>query len=278
MPTPLLGAGLQAIAGFFIHKSAQHLSQHAHYEEVSIDAIWIPENFNSRSNLPKVVELSHSIEEVGLLQPIVIRKLSEDEQVKGHSFSLVAGFRRLAAIKLLKWPFVPALILFDMTEDRARVLNLAENHARQQLRLYDTMRTVSELHLKNVRVEVIAKDTNIGAQKVWRMVRIWPQLSPTFKERWSQIDDPAWEPSLAQVERWSRLTWTEQILAWNEWAGQNETGEDVGEKPPETSKRARTARRPVKEVKSMLKILGDSLLDEAQKRALLWSIGKRKTL
>ena len=74
----------------------------------------------------EIKELSESIDEVGLLQPITVRKL---ENLK---FELIAGERRLRAHELLKKSTIEAIII-DANDEEASLLTLAENLKRQDL-------------------------------------------------------------------------------------------------------------------------------------------------
>ncbi len=56
-----------------------------------------------RKDYGDIAELANSIRENGLIQPIVLSLFREGVQV-GDQYKLVAGGRRLAALKLLKWP------------------------------------------------------------------------------------------------------------------------------------------------------------------------------
>lgn len=74
----------------------------------------------------EIKELAESIDEVGLLQPITVRKL---ENLK---FELIAGERRLRAHEILKKSTIEAIII-DANNEEASLLTLAENLKRQDL-------------------------------------------------------------------------------------------------------------------------------------------------
>ena len=74
----------------------------------------------------EIKELSESIDEVGLLQPITVRKL---ENLK---FELIAGERRLRAHEFLKRSTIEVIII-DANDEEASLLTLAENLKRQDL-------------------------------------------------------------------------------------------------------------------------------------------------
>ena len=88
-----------------------------------------PSNFAVRHTLsPKSPELSSlktSISEHGLLQPIVIRPLE-------HGFELVAGHRRFAACRSLRWRFISCKIR-DLSDKQAYEIQLTENIQRKSM-------------------------------------------------------------------------------------------------------------------------------------------------
>ncbi len=73
----------------------------------------------------KLQELKDSIEEKGVLQPILVR-------TKGDSYEVIAGERRLKAANLSKMEKVPVIIK-DVSDKEALVLALIENIQREEL-------------------------------------------------------------------------------------------------------------------------------------------------
>lgn len=95
---------------------------------IRVDAIRIrPENQpRARLNGAGIASLAESIAAVGMLQPIVVRTAQDG------SIDLMAGHRRLAAARRLKWSEVPANFI-DADEDVARAIGLVENLQREEL-------------------------------------------------------------------------------------------------------------------------------------------------
>ena len=77
------------------------------------------------TNDPEILLLKTSILQHGLLQPIVIRPLD-------HGFELVAGHRRFAACKSLRWRFISCKIR-DMSDKQAYEIQLTENIQRKSM-------------------------------------------------------------------------------------------------------------------------------------------------
>ena len=87
---------------------------------------------NSRSilNQDTLEDLATSIRKHGLQQPIIVRATSE-------GFELIAGYRRLEAMKLLKAEVIPAVIT-DVDEAQHTIINIVENVAREDLTAFET--------------------------------------------------------------------------------------------------------------------------------------------
>lgn len=85
-------------------------------------------------------ELATSIEEHGLLQPILVYEDSKDTDF----YYLIAGERRLRASKLAKKESIKAIIV-DVQTDKLRELALIENIQREDLNPIDLARSYKEL-------------------------------------------------------------------------------------------------------------------------------------
>ena len=88
-----------------------------------------PSQFPTRSpdlkNSPELESLKTSIMEHGLLQPIIVRPLA-------HGFEIVAGHRRFAACKSLRWRFIPCKIM-EFADKQAYEIQLTENLQRKTI-------------------------------------------------------------------------------------------------------------------------------------------------
>lgn len=81
---------------------------------------------NPREHLEDIDELADSIRSVGLLQPIVAR-------TAGDRLYVVAGHRRLAAVRHLQWTDVPCIVRGPMRPDHVLAAMLIENGQRTDL-------------------------------------------------------------------------------------------------------------------------------------------------
>jgi ParB family transcriptional regulator, chromosome partitioning protein len=103
-------------------------------ETIQIGLISVEESANPRRRLRGIDELAASIRDHGLLQPLVVRRN------KSRGYVLIAGHRRLAALKKLaaepgvgnSWLQVPVVIR-EEDADQAYVLTLVENLQRADL-------------------------------------------------------------------------------------------------------------------------------------------------
>lgn len=109
--------------------------------EIKIDAL-IQNPYQPRSSidLAELNELKESIEQRGLLQPILVCPSLENSK----QFQIIAGHRRTAAMKLIGRETIPALILKDHSED-LRIDSLIENIQRVDLSPIDEAFAVKEI-------------------------------------------------------------------------------------------------------------------------------------
>jgi ParB family chromosome partitioning protein len=126
-----------------------------------------PDPDNPRERPTGVAELADSIESVGLLQPILARRVADDYRHAGVEFAaaggrlvVVAGARRLAAVKHLGWATVDVIIRRDMPADDILLAMLAENGQRTDLdpieeaRAYRTLQQRLGLPVRKVAARV----------------------------------------------------------------------------------------------------------------------------
>lgn len=84
-----------------------------------------PVRYSDPKNSADLTNLKLSIKEHGLLQPIVVRPLE-------HGFEIVAGHRRFAACKSLRWRFIPCKIR-EFSDKQAYEIQLTENLQRKTM-------------------------------------------------------------------------------------------------------------------------------------------------
>lgn len=95
------------------------------YREVPIDQIVTGRNVREMPE-EELGDLMDSIEQHGLLQPVIVRP-------KGKRFEIVVGHRRLAAMRARNEATIPAIINEEITERERTFIQLVENSQRKQM-------------------------------------------------------------------------------------------------------------------------------------------------
>jgi ParB family transcriptional regulator, chromosome partitioning protein len=101
-----------------------------------------------------ISDLGNSIEQHGLLQPIVVR-------FKGEDWEIVAGNRRFAACKSLDWRLIACHII-ELDDRSAFEVSLIENIARKCLNAIDEARAFKKYVLDYEWASVTDLSTKIG--------------------------------------------------------------------------------------------------------------------
>lgn len=123
-----LGRGLAALLG---ENLPEEEAAEEGVRELPTDRV-VPNPFQPRREFAEgeLRELSESIRENGLLQPLLVRPAGGTSE--GPRYQLVAGERRLRAVRLLEWDRVPAVVR-DVDDETLLVLALVENLQREAL-------------------------------------------------------------------------------------------------------------------------------------------------
>ena len=119
-----LGKGLEALIPKIESKDKGFAN------EIEVDKIF-PNLFQPRKDFDpeKLNDLKESIKKHGIIQPIVVRKV-------GNGYELVAGERRLRAVKELKIQKIPVVIK-NFSNEKSLEIALVENIQREDLNLID---------------------------------------------------------------------------------------------------------------------------------------------
>ena len=123
----------------------------------------------------EIAELASSIAEVGLIQPIIIRRVpNRDTKSPGGSapirdtrYQLIAGERRLRAHKELGRTEIKAIIMDAADEDLA-VMALAENLDRADLADYEISKAIRRAEKEFPNRKHMAKAIGIGRSELYR--------------------------------------------------------------------------------------------------------------
>jgi len=153
-------------------------AQGARVEELPVEKI-SPNPFQPRKHFDEgaLKELSHSIKEHGLLQPIVVIE-------KEDGYLLIAGERRLRAHKLADLPSIKAIIAnVDIDELRLRELALIENIQRENLNAIELANSYAELiEVHNITHDELSKIVHKSRSQITNTMRLL-SLSEYAKEQ-----------------------------------------------------------------------------------------------
>ena len=106
--------------------------------QIAIDEVF-PSPFQPRKTFDedKLLELSQSIKENGILQPLTVRKVK-------NGYELVAGERRLKASKIAGLETVPCIVC-DYDDTQSAVFAVLENLQRNDLNFFEEAEGISQL-------------------------------------------------------------------------------------------------------------------------------------
>ncbi len=126
-----------------------------------------------------IEELSESIRQVGLIQPLVVRRMD------GH-YELVAGERRLRACKLLGMSEIPCLVQQDVFEEDSAMMALVENLQRENLHYLEEAECYATLiSTFNLTQEELAQRLGRSQSSIANKLRVL-RLSPDVKKAMTQ--------------------------------------------------------------------------------------------
>ena len=119
-----LGKGLGALLGEYVDDAPRGEAQLIDVKSIGPN----PQQPRKAFSDDELAELAQSIEENGLLQPLLLRPAPKAL----GKYELVAGERRLRAVRMLGWKAVPA-VTREVDDDTLLVLALVENLQREAL-------------------------------------------------------------------------------------------------------------------------------------------------
>lgn len=117
---------------------ASSLGTIAEIKLVPVDLIDTPAQIRTEFDQESIEELAKDINARGLLQPVLLNPV-------GDRFQLIAGERRLRAVKLNGATGIPALLV-KASADEAMLIQLAENIQREELSLEEECKAIATLY------------------------------------------------------------------------------------------------------------------------------------
>lgn len=128
-----------------------------------------PSPFQPRSIFSEeaIEELAQSIKSQGLLQPILVRKKSNDEK-----YEIIAGERRYLACKRAGIREIPAIVS-KLSDEECMVVSLVENLQREDLNVIEEARALDKIRtLLNLTQEELAKRVGKSRSHVANTMRL----------------------------------------------------------------------------------------------------------
>lgn len=148
---------------------------------IPVDAIDVSQS-NVRKNLDDgevdsgIAELANSIERQTLLNPITVYKGSDAR------YTLVAGQRRLLAVKQLGWSTIPAIVRDQMSDSQATVVSLVENVHRADMNPRDKAVAFKKLLDELGNPQAVYKETGVGVPTIKKYVQLL-DLAPELQDK-----------------------------------------------------------------------------------------------
>lgn len=124
-------------------------------------------------------ELASSIRQLGILQPLTVRK-------SGEQFILVSGARRLMAARMAGLTEVPCILL-DATAASSTLIYLTENLQREDLHYFDEAKCLQEYLMESGLTQAqaakrLGRSQSAVANKL-RLLCLSPKLQSTLREQ-----------------------------------------------------------------------------------------------
>jgi ParB family transcriptional regulator, chromosome partitioning protein len=128
----------------------------------------IPNRFQPRTVFidERIEELSQTIEAHGIIQPIVVRSIGENQ------YELIAGERRWRAVQKLGWEKIPAIVK-EMDDSQTASVALIENLQREELTaIEEAMAYAKLLELHGLTQEGLAQKLGKGQSTIANKLRL----------------------------------------------------------------------------------------------------------
>ncbi len=132
------------------------------------------EDFNSQS----LEELTQSIKEKGVIQPVLVRR-------KGDNYELIAGERRLRAIQSLGIKEIPVMVK-DVEDEDSLELSLIENIQRQDLNPIEEARAyqylIDKFQITQERMSEVLGKARVTITNTLRLLKLPQEIQEEIKK------------------------------------------------------------------------------------------------
>jgi len=149
-------------------------------KEIDLKKIEVREN--SRLDVGNISGLAKSINENGLLQPIVVKELKERNN--GFEYQIVIGHRRFAAINKLKWKKVSAIVYQNINDKGMIIRNLVENLQTEDVSAAEVGRYYHKL-MKDFGLSVseLSKELGLSESRIKTAIDVYSYVPKEFRDK-----------------------------------------------------------------------------------------------
>jgi ParB/RepB/Spo0J family partition protein len=171
---------------------------------INIMAIDVVSNTRKHFNEDDIVELSNSIKQVGILQPLVVHKSDED-----ISFALICGERRLRAAMLAGIAEVPCMVYDSLPDDVVLEMQITENLQRKNINVMEESDAFQQLVSRGISTpELIADKLGTSVRYVYdRLI-----LQKVIEDVQAHIRSGKF--SISHGKQFARLPYDDQMKLW----------------------------------------------------------------
>lgn len=142
----------------------------------------------------EISELADSIEKQGLINPILVQKLSSGD------YEVIAGHRRLEAVKRLGLPYIECNVVEDDLSEKEIILTqIAENVQRKNMSAYELVETFEDLK-ERLHINQHAIAMMFGKTDVW-VTNQYQALRMLEAQYGKDIPDEEKKKTVAQVKK-----------------------------------------------------------------------------
>lgn len=167
-----------------------------------------PGKYQARRTLSEesIQELAHSIQEKGIINPIVVRKMDE------NSYEILAGERRFRAATFIGLKEVPVSVL-EVNDEDALIIGLIENLQREDLNVVDAalgvQRLIQEFNFSHEQAAQAVGRSRSAVSNLIRLLSLPEQIQAYLKEE--QLD-MGHARALLPLEKEEQVELAEEII------------------------------------------------------------------
>ena len=238
-------------------------------KDIPLEHLYADDEWNCRGriNALDVIDLSRNMEAKGLQQPILVQPWDGEA---GKKFRVIAGYRRVKAAEVLRWPTIPCIIKYGLTEIDARLLNLGENVNRKELNILQEAKAIAGLVSAGLTQNEVSERINMS--RGWVQVRFYLLTLPAE----IQAEAAAGNLNYQQIRDLNTIGNREQQF---EAIRKIKEAKLKGEKPARPVKQPnrnphRKERRERPEIFAMMDHMQSTIGNGLHTRALAWAAGE----